>query len=234
MVRPLVTRWLSSAGTSWLSLPTPSGSTVAVARGINADRLLLVGSGVAVGYGMASHDLALAGQLARRMSEISGRGTRVDVLVTEEMTVPEIREALTRKWLSAVDAIVATPGGFETLLLHSPGAWRRQIAALLDHVTATAPASLHVFLVGLPPLPKIVRMPWWLGYLTKRSERSINAELRLLCASRSNTTFVDFQPTEPAGRDGTGRTYRHFAELIAPAVAAKLEPTHHKTESRTN
>ncbi|CAN5311308.1 hypothetical protein BH11ACT4_BH11ACT4_23600 [soil metagenome] len=225
IVRPLIQRWLRSSSASWRTLPTPAGRPMAKAVGPNADRLLLVGSGIAVGYGVKTHDLALAGQLATRISELTGRGAQVDVLVTEEMTVAEVREALTRKWLVSVDGIVATPGGFETLMLHSPGSWRRQIAALLDHVTAIAPASLRVFLVGLPQLPDIVRMPPLFGFLARRSARDINAELRLLCAARPNATFIDFAPTELAGRTGTGRTYRQWAELIAPLVAAELEGT---------
>ena len=223
-VRLVVKKWLASSATSWHSLPTPTGKPTALAAGLNADRLLLVGSGIAVGYGVKSHDLALAGQLARQLSELTGRGARVDVLVTDEMTANDVRDALTRRWLSSVDSIVATPGGIETLLLYPPRIWRSQIAAMLDHVTEMAPASLHIFLVGLPQLPAIVRMPRFIGYVAQRSARGLNAELRLLCAARLNTTFIDFAPTELAGRGGTGRTYYHWAQLIAPLVAAELEP----------
>jgi hypothetical protein len=224
LVRPLVKNWLASSQASWRSLPTPSGKPTAHATGPNPDRLLLIGSGIAVGYGAKTHDLALAGQLARQVSERTGRGARVDVLVTDEMTGNDVKVALTRKWLSSVDAIVATPGGLETLLLHSPGAWRRQIASLLDHVTLVGPSSLHVFMIGLPPLSTIVKLPKLFGFLAARSASGINAELKLLCAARPNTTYIEFTPTELAGRTGTGRTYYHWAELIAPLVSAGLEP----------
>jgi hypothetical protein len=191
---------------------------------VNPDRLLLVGSGIAVGYGAVSHDLALAGQLARRVSEVTGRGARVDVLVTEEMTGSDVRKALNRKWLTSVDTIVATPGGPETLLMRSPRAWRRQIEAVLDYVLDHAPASLHVFIVGVPPLASIVRMPRILGLLSNISSRRINVEIELLCKSRRSTTFVPFEPKDLAGRTGTGSTYRQWAELIAPLVTAALEP----------
>jgi hypothetical protein len=91
-------------------------------------------------------------------------------------------------------------------------------------VLAHAPASLHVFIVGVPPLPSIVRMPRILGALANISSRGINAEIESLCKSRRNTTFVTFEPTELAGRTGTGRTYHHWAGIIAPLVSAALEP----------
>jgi hypothetical protein len=223
-VRPAVQAWLASSTASWRTLPTPSGKPTVVVAGPDPDRLLLVGSGIAVGYGAKSHDLALAGQLARLVSESTGRGTRVDVVVTEEMTGHDVRELLNRRWLSSVDAVIATPGGLETLLLHRPRAWRRQIESLLDHIRDHAPASLHIFIIGLPPLPTIVPMPALLGFLANHSARQINSELIKVCASRKHTTFVPFVPTEVAGRTGTGRTYRQWAELIAPAVSAGLEP----------
>ncbi|MEP6481907.1 MAG: hypothetical protein ABJA94_07865 [Rhodoglobus sp.] len=227
LVRPAVDRWLATSDSSWLSLPRPTGKPTAQVIGPNPDRLLLVGSGISVGYAADTHDLALAGQLARRLSEITGRGARVDVLVTDDMNGFDIRESLTRKWLSAVDSIIATPGGVETLLLHSPTAWRRQIASLLDHIADVAPASLHVFIVGLPPLPTIVRMPFVLGRLAWWSARGINHELRSLCESRRNTTFIAFEPTERAGRTGTGSTYYTWAQIIAPLVGAELESSSH-------
>ncbi len=224
LVRPAVQAWLASSTASWRRLPTPTGKPTVSVAGPDPDRLLLVGSGIAVGYGAKSHDLALAGQLARLVSERTGRGVTVDAVVTEEMTGHDVRDLLSRKWLSSVDAVIATPGGLETLLLHPARAWRRQIESLLDHIRDHAPASLHIFIIGVPLLPTIVPMPPVLGFLSHYSARRINRELSKVCASRQHTTFVPFVPTEVAGRTGTGRTYRLWAELIAPAVSARLEP----------
>lgn len=223
-VLPPLRSWLKSSVHSWRSLPRPTGKQSASAPGLNPDRVLLVGSGIAVGYGASTHDLALAGQLARELSRLTGRGAHVDVIVRDEMTGNDVRNSLDGKWLRSVDTIVATPGGPETLLLHSPRAWRKQIDGLLDYITSHAPASLHVFIVGVPPLSTLVPLPRWLATLAERSTRGINAELSLACASRRNVSFVPFKPAERAGRTGTGRTYLHWAELIAPLVAGQLEP----------
>lgn len=222
-MRPLIKGWFASSRGSWASLPTPTGKPTAHAAGPNADRLLLIGSGISVGYGAKTQEKALAGHLARALSELTGRGARIDVVVTDEMTGHELRDKLTRKWLSSVDAIVATPGGPQTLLLHSSRAWRDQISKLLEYVRHEGPSSLHVFFVGIPPLPSIFDVPRILGILATHSARKINAQLRLLCEKQPNTTYIDFVPTERASRGGPGRTYGQWAEMIAPYLAAVLD-----------
>ena len=71
---------LLRAGVSVEPLPRPTDATIAHASGNNPDRMLLLGSGPAMGYGVLSHDLALPGQLARQISAASGRGVTVDVV----------------------------------------------------------------------------------------------------------------------------------------------------------
>lgn len=60
IVRPLVRLWLSTSSQSWRALPQPTDSPVVHAAGADPDRVLLIGSGINVGYGVVSHDLALA------------------------------------------------------------------------------------------------------------------------------------------------------------------------------
>ena len=223
IVRPLVRRWLRASRHSWEKLPTPEREQVVVAPGPDPDRVLLAGSGIAVGYGMRTHDLALGGHLARELASITGRGAEVDVLAQEHMTAESLRTELDARRLLSVDAIVSTPGSVESLLMMSSAAWRAETTGLLDHVHRTAPASVHIFLVAVPPLPDLVPMPWLLARLASLSARRLNRQLREVCASRAFATFVPFEPTEPAGRTGTGRTYQRWAELIAPLVSTALE-----------
>jgi hypothetical protein len=81
---------------------------------------------------------------------------------------------------------------------------------------------LRVLFVGVPEVSKVVRMPRLLGFLADSSARALNRSLEAACAQRSYVDFIPFRPTELSGRDGTGRTYQHWASLIAPSVAAAL------------
>jgi hypothetical protein len=173
---------------------------------------------------MTSHDRALGGQLARELSALTERGTRVEITTTEDMTLDELRTTLGACNLRALDAIIATPGGMESLFCLPARTLRKQVETLLDHIATNAPASLHVFLVAVPPLSRIVRMPRVLGFLADQSARVLNRELAAACLVRANATFIPFDaPGELAGRNGSGRTYHRWARVIAPIVTTVLE-----------
>src|SRR4051812_19821667 len=117
LVSLFVERWLATSDNSWRTLPTPSGPPVAHSDGPDPDRILLFGSGISMGYGMTTHDLALAGQLARQVSERTGRGVQVDVVAGEDLTVENALKNLTVARLRELDVVIATPGTLEKLLL---------------------------------------------------------------------------------------------------------------------
>ena len=151
------------------------------------------------------------------------RGVQVDVVTGEHLTVDNTLKNLTVSRLRELDVVIATPGTLEKLLLMPVPVWRSRIEFLLDHFAENAPASLRVLFVAVPELSKIVRMPRLLGWAADRSARALNQALEASCAARPYVDFVPFRPTERSGRDGTGRTYQHWASLIAPRVALALD-----------
>ncbi len=223
VVTPMVERWLLTSRESWRSLPMPSGPPAGHSEGPDPDRILLFGSGISMGYGVKTHDLALAGQLARKVSDLTLRGVRVDVVTGENLTVENALKNLTVSRLRELDVVVTTPGTLEKLLLMPVPLWRSRIEHVLDHFSANAPASLRVLFIAVPEMSKVVRMPALLGWLADRSARSLNRALAAACAGRPYAEYVPFRPVERAGREGTGRTYGHWAELIAPSVARTLD-----------
>jgi hypothetical protein len=222
LITPVVERWLLTSKTSWRTLPVPSGPPLAYLEGPDPDRILLFGSGIAMGYGMKTHDLALAGQIARQVSDITRRGVQVDVVTGENLTIDTALENLSVKRLRELDVVIATPGTLDKLLLMPLSTWRGMVGFLLDHFSANAPASLRVVFVAVPEVSKVVRMPRLLGWVADHSARRLNRVLEASCAGRPNVQFIPFRPTERTGREGTGRTYAHWASLIAPTVAKAL------------
>lgn len=223
IVTPVVERWLRSSRTSWRTLPVPAGAPVAHVGGPDPDRILLFGAGISIGYGMASHDLALPGHLARQVSELTGRGVQVDIIAGEHLTVQNALTNLTVSRLRELDIVIATPGSLEKLLLLPVRSWRTRVDHLLDHFSANAPASLRVLFIAVPEISTIVRMPRLLGTLADSSARKLNKSLEDACATRPYAHFVPFHPAQQSGREGTGRTYEYWATLIAPSVAAALD-----------
>lgn len=223
LLAPIAHLWVVNSAASWRSLPRPADSPFAAASGVDPHRLLLIGSGMAVSYGVLSHDLGLAGSLAREISMRTGRGVDIDVRAASEMTVPAATAQLATLDLARYDAIVVTLGGLETLGLLPPSQWRTQLEELLDSVEASGPNRPIVYIVSTGTMPDYLRMPAVIARATYRHGPLIEAESRAACESRDRAVFVPFEPR--AGdvvRYANRETYEEWASLIAPLIARDL------------
>ncbi|MBX3099736.1 MAG: GAF domain-containing protein [Salinibacterium sp.] len=182
-----------------------------------------MGSGIAVGYGALSHDLALGGNLARELSARTGRGATVDIIGDSFSPPAEVWRRLDNLDLARFDAIVFTLGGLEGLYLMPARRWRRQLDKLLAQLHSAAPARLAIVLVE-SGVPLLGGTPRFSRARLRRHSAIINAEMREACARFTNTTFVEFNPPEGDITMVKGRsTYRDWAQLIAPELARVLD-----------
>lgn len=214
--------WLTTSAQSWRNLPTPPDRALVHAPGAESARVLLVGSGIAVGYGVVSHDLALGGNLARELAAETGRGASVRIVASSDLGPAGIPAALAALDLARFDAVVLTLGGFETLTLMPARLWRRKLRKLLDELRDTAPPGLEIVIVEASA-PLLAGLPAVTRALVASSLGRINDVTRDLCAQYARTSFVAFEPAQGDVSSLQGRsTYRGWAELIAPAVALSL------------
>jgi hypothetical protein len=230
--RPFLRIWLASAEMSapWLPRPeNPHGGADGVAvdspaPSHDADRLLLVGNGAAVGYGVLSHDLALPGHLGRQLTAATGRATHVTVIADGSMTWGSALGVLREANLESFDAVMLTVGVNEALGLSSAAQLERASAGVLDYLASPAAPKLTTFVVGVPPLKSISLTPRFVEWLVDGHSAVINERLRSACAGRERVVFIPFAPT--ANRDirryRSTETYRDWAGLLVPAAAAGL------------
>ena len=194
------------------------------APGVDADRILLVGSGGTVGYGVLSHDLGVAGHIARRVSELTGRGTDLDVIASPAMSAAGAQATISSAKLARYDLVMITVGGFEALQLTPPSKRRHQLAALFDSVIAAAPASLSIVIVGVATMPSIINMPPRFAPLVVRAGERMNDQTVALAATRPQVTFAPFQPRAGHFPDTAGSDiYSEWSALVAPVVAIALD-----------
>lgn len=223
VANPTARLWMATSSQSWRHLPTPSDAPLVHAPGADSDRVLLVGAGVAVGYGVMSHDLALGGHLARALSAHTGRGASVDILGRRDMAPSNTRTYVAGLDLARFDALVLVLGGLEAMTLMPPALWRRQLRELLAGLQTMAPASLRIFVVeiGTPLLDGIPRIA---RSLIRRHVERLNVQSEQLCEESGNVTYVAFAPDHGDVSTLTGRTtYQGWAEILAPAVADVLD-----------
>ncbi len=224
---PLFERFSSAA---WDNAPRPSPRAVSRGPGHDPDRVLLTGGSSAVGWGVFSHDLGLAGYLARATSVITGRGTDVEVYAYPRLDIPTLQASLTQAIVSRFDAIVLTLGGRESFELMPVRLWREQVTSLLDHISAGREAGPAVLVVGaeeVSPVP----LGRFITSLAMNRARAFNVATREIIAKRPGVRFLrsTFMPPEgSSSRRGvldSDQTvvYDTAARGIAPTLADVLD-----------
>ena len=205
-------------------LPQPVDSPHVHAPGADPDRVLLFGSGPAIGYGVLSNDLALPGHLARQLSAITGRGVDIDVIADPEVTIQGSLALLRDLNLWRYDAILLTIGVNNALLLTSVKVWRTAIRALLLHVSEHVPRRTRVLVVAVPPIRSIDSFTRLSGWIADQHALVLNRETRRIVATFPHITFVPFSPLATADdiRYRSAATYQKWATLIVAPLGQQL------------
>jgi lysophospholipase L1-like esterase len=221
--RPMIAAWLAHSRYSWRRLPLANDSPHVHAPGANPDRLLVAGDGATAGVGVLSHDLGLSGYLARRLSVTTGRATDVDIIVRHDHTAESTLEAIAQTELSRFDAIILSVGANEALGLVSPKTWNRQFVALLDRIQTDASSTTKTIVLSIPFIRSNATFPTALAVIVDRHAFELNRLMRVACEGRPGMTFVVFNPRDAVQFDGA-HTYQRWADILAPQVAALLDP----------
>lgn len=215
--------WLASVSRASLDLSRPTGTPQVHADGVDADRILLVADGPSVGHGQLSHELGLAGHLARRLSALTGRGADIDIVAEGNLTAAGCLSTLAGMDLSRYDALVLTIGANEALGLSSLGMWRRQLVDLLDHVENTA-YGVPTFVIGVPSSTSRIHFPRMLARIVDRQVVLLNDATAAVCVGRPTVTLLPFDPPLSAGGNrNSSKSFDGWASLIAPAMWEKLD-----------
>lgn len=218
---PLIRLWLGFSVNSWARSPCPSESPAVHGGGIDPARVLLVGSGIAAGYGVLTHELGFAGHLARRLAVLSGRAIDIDIHVSADMTARACAEQLSRLSLSRFDAIVLVVGAVEALRLRSTGSWRKDIGALLETTRRISPAETEIFVVSMPMIGATTPFPAVFNSLVTHQSRQFTAIAIELAEALPLTSVIALDRVETLRSPGTASGER-WASVIAPPISDVL------------
>lgn len=132
-------------------LPDAAGPrTGIVGEGDDPARLFVIGESTVAGLGARTHDLALAGQFAKNLSEHIGRPVEWDVLgkngVTARRTIDELVPQMPDK---PFDYILLGIGGNDVMKLSSPVKWRNDMTELIGIMREKHPDSV-IFISNCP------------------------------------------------------------------------------------
>jgi GAF domain-containing protein len=217
--------WLSTSSGSWRRLPQPVDEPHVHASGDEPHRVLILGNGVVMSYGVLSHQIGLGGHFARQLSERTGRGSDVLLMVGREFDARSAAAALAGLRPARFDAIVLAFGGAESIRLMPAIAWRQDLDALLDRIIAET-SRTEIIVLGVPELGRVVRLPRFALSTVVRRIAEVTQHAHLAAAARDRTTFVPFVPRGTdlvRTRDRT--TYEEWGTILAIGVADRLGST---------
>jgi hypothetical protein len=152
--------------------------------------LLLVGSGIAAGNGVLTHDLALGGQLARRFALLSRRGVDVEIAAAEGMTAKECGARLSSLELSRFDGVVILIGVVELMTLRSAKSWTKDMTALIESARQESPDETQIFVIRLPMFNPMPHFPPLFSVVLTRQAEVFNAITDQLSAGMPNVSVI--------------------------------------------
>jgi hypothetical protein len=174
-------------------------------------RLLVAGGRAVEGHGVLSHDLALAGNLARGVSERTTHGADVDLVVGRRVGPAEAALLLRDRDLARLDGLV--------VVLDAP---RGRMSA------ASVTAATRDLLVGLadrlpPSSPIVVAVALapgdWPPFGFRRSDERLRSFSAAVLAGAGTARFVEL-PALPSSHPAAA--YRMWGGLLAGALSRRL------------
>lgn len=222
---PVLRVWVASKMDEVDGLPRPRDEPEWHSPGPDADRVLIFGGGPAVGWGVLSHALALPGSLGRALSSRTRRGAEIYAVPIPSLKIDGALDALGQVERDQYDAVVVTVGVNDAGVLTSLGSWEQGLSALLRIMVRRCGPDVRIFVAGVHPIRSIRVFDSPLGSIADAHARRMNAISARICEHLPNATYVALTAPEPSGtvRYRDARSYRHWAEELAEAMASQLD-----------
>ncbi|MDQ1572421.1 MAG: hypothetical protein QOF79_3095 [Actinomycetota bacterium] len=222
---PAARAWKWSRQMELLTVPRPTGNSKVHSAGLTADRVLLIGSGMAVGWGVTSHDVGLGGALARTLTARTGHAVDLDIIADPGM-VPAAALRLSRSLnLQRYDGVVVTVGVNAALDMTQPSRWRRDLGELVTGLEEETRPDTRIFVVGIQPIRSIPTYDDAFGGIVNLHASRLNSISARVCSTSGRATFVPTSAPPPAApqRFRDGSTYRYWADEIGAIVAPEMD-----------
>ena len=208
--------------------PRPASREVIRSDGPDPYRVLLFGGGPAVGYGVLSHDLALAGNLARGLTEATGHGIDIDVVVQVDLRCREVPTLLAEVDLDQFDIVVFSVGIQDVLDFRPLDESSAAVEKVLNLLRAGAQRMLPVSVIAAPAASNVLQLEPMLARAADQRAAEFNIRLKKLCDTRRDLTFVPFEhegETVPC-RERAFADYRRWASSMVAVIAPTFELVH--------
>jgi lysophospholipase L1-like esterase len=229
---PVMKTWLRTQRANSVFVPRPTDTPQAHSAGFNSDRVLIFGSGPAVGWGVVSHDIALPGALARALTVRTSRGTDIDVVSDAGTVAKNALAKLQVVKLGRYDAALVILGVNDAMQLTPLSKWRTCLTSVLGYILEEAPVG-RTFVTGIHPIRSMPNCNTWLGRMADAHAVEMNTITASICARLDRVTYIPLgvmaDPVSLGGRNSS--TYKFWAESLADTIAPQLDVVRQQSDS---
>ena len=156
-------------------------------------KLIVLGDSTVAGIGAATHEEALTGQVAVNLQRLLGRPVAWRAVGRSGATATTALEKLVPRLKGATaDILVVSLGVNDTIKLHSPARWRRNLAGLLEAARA-ALGEIPIILSGVPPIEHFPALPQPLRFTFSMRAAALDKAGAALLATWPRGAHVPFQ-----------------------------------------
>ena len=205
----------------------PRDAGTGVVPGESPQRVLVIGEATAVGFGVLSHELGMAGHFSRQLARRTGRGVEWSTRPFADLTIHTAAGTVRdRALLAGVDVVLLMVGVGDSIRLTPQRTWRRLLCSAIDDLCQGLPEGARVLVPEVPPLRESVGIPAPWRAVAARHARLLNRVTEEIVASRADALSVPF-PRESVidlGDPDAAQASRVYASWSRAFVQRMLGP----------
>jgi hypothetical protein len=222
LIAPLAARWGRRVREELDVVPHPFDASRQVVPGPDPDRVLILGNGPAIGFGVLTQELALPGHLSRRIAEATGRGATVDVLARRGTTAALVPRLLDEVRMQHYDAVVLCVGSSDAYNLLPEARWRADLEQLTDTIRAATTPSTVIAVLAIRPLQRPNAALGRAGGIVESHARRLDGIAEEVCSRRHGVVHLG-ATTALLAAPRTAAAYDELAGIVAPVLALQLD-----------
>ena len=200
--------------------PRPEDEPHAEVAGPDPLRVLILGGGPAVGYGVRSHASALPGQVARGLAARTGRGAVLDARVAPGARIADAALLLDERGARGYDAVVHVAGFADACFGSASRRPSRDLWAVVDLLRATGGPDLAIVLAGIEP--PVGRYDDRLGRLLAARVEAVNEQIAAMADQARPAAYVRIPARTEAFPYRTASGYREAATAVTAGLVDAL------------
>lgn len=206
----------------------PSRATLRIA-GDTPYRVLLLGTGPVIGFGVLAHELALGGHLARRLAVATDSGIDMDVVTEIGVHSRDLPNLLADVDLGGYDLVILSVGFQDVIDRTRQDQWSASVGSVLDRLRTQQDHVVPVCVIAIPQVSRVMRLEPSLGRAADCRAAELNAQLQKLCDERAGFTFVPFPllGTTESCRERTSASYSRWSSVLMEGIAPVLDSLSH-------